>query len=61
MRTTDTILVSFDRDEKDIDNAVLIVGKKTLGGPVDIINAFQGKEAEMIYLNLITQRKKEEE
>jgi len=61
MRKTDTILVSFDRDEKDIDNAVLIVGKQDRIKGVDIINAFAGKEAEMIYLNLITQRKKEEE
>ena len=61
MRTTDTILVSFDRDEKDIDTAVLVVGRKTPGQVVDIINAFKGKDAEMISLNLTTQRTKEDE
>lgn len=59
-RTTDTILVSFDRDPKDIDSAVLIIGRK-VDGRLDIINAFQGKEAELIYLNLITQKTKREE
>ena len=59
-RMTNTILVSFDRDPKNIDTAVLIVGIRTDEDRVDIINAFQGKEAEMIFLNLVTQRKKEE-
>ncbi len=59
-RMTNTLLVSFDRDPKNIDTAVLIVGIRTDEDRVDIINAFQGKEAEMIFLNLVTQKKKAE-
>ena len=57
-RTTDTILVSFDRDPKDIDTAVLVIGRK-VNGRLYIINAFQGKKAELIYLNLITKETKD--
>ena len=56
-RMTNTLLVSFDRDPNNIDTAVLIVGIRTADDTVDIINAFQGKEAEMIFLNLVTQKK----
>lgn len=34
--------------------SVLIVGRKNAKGVVDIVNAFQGDEAEDLYLKLIT-------
>ena len=52
-KTIDTILVSFDFTHGK-DKSVLIVGRKTPGEVVDIINAFQGKEAEELYRKLVT-------
>ena len=50
---SDTILVSVDfTNGKDI--GVLVVGRKRPNQSVEIINAFQGKEAEDLYLKLIT-------
>ena len=53
--TTDTLLVGFDYTHGK-DNTVLIVGRKTKGVAVEIINAFQGEEAEAIYKMLITKK-----
>ena len=50
---TDCIIVSFD-DSNGVDDCVLVVGRKTPGKAVDIINAFQGKEAKDLYRKLIT-------
>lgn len=44
MKNSDTLLVGFDNKHGDI--AVLIVGRKEPGEKVQIINQFQGKEAE---------------
>lgn len=52
---TDTILVSYDYTNGK-DNSVLIVGRKTPGQVVDIINAFQGEEAEELYKRLVTKK-----
>ena len=52
-KTTDTILVSFDYTH-GVDKSVLIVGRKAKGEAVDIINAFQGNEAEELYQKLVT-------
>lgn len=49
MRNTDTLLVS-------ISNDVLIVGRKRKNQSVEIVNAFQGKEAKKIYEQLITKK-----
>lgn len=52
MKTADSVIVSVDfSNGKDV--GVLIVGRQQ-NGRVDIINAFQGKEAEELYLKLIT-------
>lgn len=51
MKTTDSILVGFD-DTDGKDKCVLIVGRKTQGKAVDIINAFQGKEARDLHRKL---------
>ena len=51
--TTDCILVSFDSSGGK-DNEVLIVGRKTQGEIVDIVNAFQREEAVELYKKLIT-------
>lgn len=57
MKTTDTILVSYDFTHgKDV--SVLIVGRKKPNQVVEIINAFQGKEAEELYNKLVTVKKK---
>ena len=57
-RLSDTILVSFARETPD-SNPVLIVGRKRMNESVDIINAFEGKEALDIYEKLTTVNKKE--
>lgn len=46
----DTLLVGFDHSHGDI--AVLIIGRKDAGEKVQIINQFQGKEAEELYKKL---------
>jgi hypothetical protein len=51
----DTVLVSFE-PSNGVGNCVLIVGRKTPGQTVDIINAFQGLEAEALYRKLITKK-----
>ena len=40
----------------DKENAVLIVGEKKKGQTIDILNAFQGKEAEELWLKLTTKK-----
>lgn len=57
-RLSDTILVSFNR-ESPYSDSILIVGRKRKNESIDIINAFQGKEALDIYEKLITVNKKE--
>lgn len=57
MKTADSIIVSVDfSNGKDV--GVLIVGRQQ-NGKVDIINAFQGKEAEELYSKLTTVKKEE--
>lgn len=51
MRNSDTLLVGFDHSHGDI--AVLIIGRKGVGENVQIINQFQGKEAEELYKKLV--------
>ncbi len=58
MKITETILVGFDSSNED--NSVLIVGRKRPNNSLDIINAFQGEEAEELYKKLITVVKKGE-
>lgn len=51
MKKSDTLLVGFDHSNGDI--AVLIVGRKEAGEVVQIVNQFQGKEAEELYQRLL--------
>lgn len=52
MKSSGSVIVSWDfSNGKDV--GVLIVGRQTKG-TVEIINAFQGKEAEELYLRLTT-------
>ena len=55
---TDTLLVSIDLALNQ-DNAVLLVGRKKPNQTVDIVNAFQGKEAVELYNRLVTVKKGE--
>lgn len=52
-----TFLVSFDYRHGDIP--VLIVGRRGKEKEIDIINAFQGEEAEELYRKLTTNQRKE--
>lgn len=54
MKNSDTLLVGFDHSNGDI--AVLIVGRKEAGNAVQIVNQFQGKEAEELYQRLLQKR-----
>lgn len=56
MKDFDTVLVGFDHSHDD--PAVLIVGRKALRNNVQIINQFQGKEAEELYRKLVGEEKK---
>lgn len=60
MRTQDTLLISIDFSHgKDV--GVLTVGRKRPNQSVEIINGFQGKEAEDLYLKLSGDDKEESE
>lgn len=48
-----TILISFNPCDSN-GNELLLIGRKEANKPVDIINAFQGKEAVELYNKLIT-------
>lgn len=47
----DSLIISIDTTNGK-DNTVLIVGRKTVGQPVEIVNAFQGEEALKLYSQL---------
>lgn len=55
MQTRDTILVGFDHNHES-GNKVLVIGRKRLNQSVEIINAFQGEEAEELYSRLVTKK-----
>lgn len=55
---SDTLLVGFDHSGGDV--AVLIVGRKQPGENVEIVNQFQGEEAERLYQKLVTKLPKSE-
>lgn len=52
MKINESLLVGVDFTNGE-DVGVLIVGRKNPGQSVDIINAFQGKEAEELYKKLV--------
>ncbi len=56
--TTETLLVGYDFTNGK-DKSVLIVGGKSKGVDVKVINAFQGKEANDIYERLVTKKEKD--
>lgn len=55
MRTEDSLIIGLDFDYEK-ETGVLVVGRKLPNQNVDIINAFQGKEAIELYKKLITKR-----
>lgn len=55
---TDTLLVSID-SSTDGNETVLLVGRKRLNESVEIVNAFQGKDAMDLYKQLVTVKKGE--
>lgn len=57
MVATGSVIVSWDFSNGK-DTGILLVGQKQPGQAVEVINAFQGKEAEELYLKL-TKRKEE--
>lgn len=56
--TSGALIVSWDFSH-DPDDHILLVGRKHPKKDVDVINAFQGKEAHDIYEKLITKKKGE--
>ena len=58
MNISGSVIVSFDFRGKD--EGVLIVGRQNDAGGIDILNAFQGKDAMDLYKKLVTVVKKEE-
>lgn len=55
MSKTDTIIIGYDYNPEK-DNTVLIVGRKEPGQVVEVINAFEGAEAEELYKKLVTKK-----
>lgn len=57
MRTTSSIIVSYDASENG-DETILLVGKKNPNEIVEVINAFQGEEAKDLWKKLTERSKK---
>lgn len=55
MSKTDALIIGYDHNPEK-DNTILIVGRKGAGLAVDIINAFEGEEAEELYKKLVTKK-----
>lgn len=53
--TTTSLIIGYDIDHTS-DNKILVVGKRGPGDSVEIVNAFQGDEAEELYNKLITKQ-----
>ena len=58
-RLSDCVLVSISC-QGDEENAVMIIGRKAKRKDVEVINAFQGKEAIKLYEKLITKKEKKD-
>lgn len=50
------LLVSWDFSHNH-DDSILLVGMRAMGKDIEVINAFQGKEAEELYKKLTTVKK----
>ena len=57
MRTTSSIIVSYDASENG-DEPILLVGKKNPNKPTKVINAFQGEEAKTLWKKLTERNEK---
>ena len=57
MRTTSSIIVSYDTSENG-DETILLVGKKKPNETIKIINAFQGEEAKDLWKKLTERNEK---
>lgn len=55
MKTTDTVLVSFDFTN-GVDKSVLVVGRQLPRHSAEIINAFQGEEAYELWKKITIKR-----
>ena len=57
MRTTSSIIVSYDASENG-DETILLVGKKNPNEIIKIVNAFQGEEAKDLWKKLTERNEK---
>ena len=55
MKITDALIIGYDFSHGK-DNTVLVVGRKGPNETAEIINAFQGEEAEKLYEKLVTKK-----
>ena len=53
--TTTSLIIGYDISHTS-DNKLLVIGKRGPTGSVEIVNAFQGDEAEELYNKLITKK-----
>ena len=53
--TTTSLIIGYDISHTS-DNKVLVLGKRGPSGSVEIVNAFQGDEAEELYNKLFTKK-----
>lgn len=57
MQTAKSLILSFSKNTEK-GSSILIVGDKRPGKDADIINAFEGPEAEELWNRLITKKEK---
>lgn len=55
-----SFIVSFSFNENDLSKSVCVVGEKQMNQSIEIINAFQGSDADDIFKTLTTMKEVEE-
>ena len=57
MNKSESLIIGYD-ETNGRDHTVLIVGRKKKGQEVEVINAFQGEEADWMYQKRVTKKEK---
>ena len=60
LQVTRSFIVSFSFNDEDPDKSVCIVGERRMNQSMEIVNAFQGSDADDIFRKLTTKKNTDE-
>lgn len=60
LQVTRSFIVSFSFNDEDPDKSVCIVGERRMNQTMEIVNAFQGSDADDIFRKLTTKKNTDE-